>query len=179
MNAWLWWFRQWARRLGTPGLLGLGLLAAAGLVQVSQVESLQATAAAQQARLARLSAAAAAGEVAPAARPHPPVNPLASLPPTGEAAQSIGELEQLARAHGLALPRGQYSVSALKGNSLQHWQLVLPIEADYPSLHAFLAAALERLPNLALDELKLKRERIESGVLQAELRLSLFVEATP
>jgi hypothetical protein len=38
---------------------------------------------------------------------------------------------------------------------------------------------LERLPNLTLDELKLKRERIESAELQAELRLSLFVENAP
>ena len=42
-----------------------------------------------------------------------------------------------------------------------------------------IAASLERLPNLTLDELKLKRDRIESGELQAELRLSLFVEASP
>jgi len=175
MNAWLWRLRQWSRVLGVPGLIGLGLLATALLVQLSQVESLQQTAIAQQARLADLRLAATAREVAPAA----PLNPLASLPPTGEAAQLIGELEQLARAHELELPRGQYSVTSLKGTTLQHWRLVLPVETDYPTLHAFLAAALERLPNLALDELKLKRDRIESDELQAELRLSLFVEAAP
>jgi hypothetical protein len=175
MSAWLWQLRQWSRVLGVPGLIGLGLLATALLVQLSQVESLQQTAIAQQARLADLRLAATAHEVAPAA----PLNPLASLPPTGEAAQLIGELEQLARAHELELPRGQYSVTSLKGTTLQHWRLVLPVETDYPTLHAFLAAALERLPNLALDELKLKRDRIESDELQAELRLSLFVEAAP
>lgn len=175
MSAWLWQLRQWSRVLGVPGLIGLGLLATALLVQLSQVESLQQTAIAQQARLADLRLAATAREVAPVA----PLNPLASLPPTGEAAQLIGELEQLARAHELELPRGQYSVTSLKGTALQHWRLVLPVETDYPTLHAFLAAALERLPNLALDELKLKRDRIESDELQAELRLSLFVEAAP
>jgi hypothetical protein len=70
-------------------------------------------------------------------------------------------------------------VSPLTGTSLRRWQLVLPLDASYPALHAFLAAALERLPNLTLDELKLKRDRIESTQLQAELRLSLFVEAAP
>lgn len=175
MSAWLWQLRQWARVLGVPGLIGLGLLATALLVQLTQVESLRQAAIAQQARLSDLRLAATAREVAPAA----PLNPLASLPPTGEAAQLIGELEQLARAHELELPRGQYSVMPLKGTALQHWRLVLPVETDYPTLHAFLAAALERLPNLALDELKLKRDRIESDELQAELRLSLFVEAAP
>jgi hypothetical protein len=38
-------------------------------------------------------------------------------------------------------------------------------DTTYPALHAFLADALKRLPNLTLDELKLKRERIESAEL--------------
>ncbi|MFZ3173679.1 MAG: hypothetical protein WA146_02190 [Thiobacillus sp.] len=41
---------------------------------------------------------------------------------------------------------------------------MLPVEAPVPALHAFLAGALERLPNLTLDE-KLKHERIESAEL--------------
>ncbi|HEY9145830.1 MAG TPA: hypothetical protein VIN36_04025 [Thiobacillus sp.] len=176
MNARLWQLRHWARRLGAVGLAGLGLLAVALLMQGFQVESLQQTIRTQQARLAALQQAAAQRAATPAPLP---LNPLATLPPTGEASQRIGELERLARAHGLALPRGQYSVSPLTGTSLQRWQLVLPLDASYPALHAFLAAALERLPNLTLDELKLKRDRIESTQLQAELRLSLFVEAAP
>jgi len=146
------------------------------LLQLIRVESLQREAVAQHEKLTALRLAAAAHDTAPAPAP---LNPLAMLPPTGEASQRIGELEQLAHAHGLELPRGQYSVAPLAGTSLARWQLVLPVEAPYPALHAFLAAALERLPNLTLDELKLKRDRIESAELQAELRLSLFVEGAP
>jgi Tfp pilus assembly protein PilO len=174
MNVWLWRLQQWARRLGIGGLTGLGLLAAALLLQGFQVKSVQQTIQAQHARLAALRQAAVRREATP---PPPPLSPLATLPPTGEASQLIGELERLARANGLALPRGQYSVSPVTGTSLQRWQLVLPMVGSYPGLHAFIATALERLPNLTLDELKLKRDRIESTELQAELRLSLFVEA--
>lgn len=176
MNALRWHLHQWARRLGTTGLAGLGLLAAALLLQLTQVESLQREAVAQHEKLAALRLAAVTHDADPAPAP---LNPLAMLPPTGEASQRIGELEQLAHAHGINLPRGQYSVAPLAGTTLARWQLVLPVETPYPALHAFLAAALERLPNLTLDELKLKRERIESAELQAELRLSLFVEAAP
>lgn len=176
MSAWIWHVRQWGRRLGPAGLAGLGLLAAALLLHTIQVDSLYRDIDAQHARLRALRQAIARQE----ATPQPvPVNPLSQLPPTGEASQLIGELAHLARLHGLDLPRGQYSVSSLAGTSLQRWQLVLPIDATYPDLYAFLATALERLPNLTLDELKLKRDRIESGELQAELRLSLFVEAAP
>ncbi len=175
MIALRWHLHQWVRRLGTTGLVGLGLLAAAVLLQLIQVGSLQRTAVAQHEKLAALRLAAAAhADPAPA-----PLNPLAMLPPTGEASERIGELERLAHAHGMRLPRGQYSVSPLAGTTLARWQLVLPVEAPYPALHAFLAAVLERLPNLTLDELELKREHIEASELQAELRLSLFVEAAP
>ena len=176
MSALRWHLHQWARRLGTTGLVGLSLLAAALLLQLIQVEPQQQEAVAQHEKLAALRMAAVAHDADPAPVP---LNPLAMLPPTGEAPQRIGELEQLAHAHGISLPRGQYSIAPLTGTTLAHWQLVLPVEAPYPALHAFLAAALERLPNLTLDELKLKRDRIESAELQAELRLSLFVEATP
>lgn len=176
MNTLLWQLRQWARRLGATGLVGLGLLAAALLLQITRVDTLQREAVAQTGRLAALRQTAAVAAATPAASP---ANPLDRLPPTGTISQQIGELEQLARTHGLQLPRGQYSVATQAGTSLQRWQLVLPVDATYPALHAFIAAALERMPNLSLDEIKLERERIESGTLQAELRLSLFVEAAP
>lgn len=174
MSTLIWTLRQWGRVLGGAGVAGLGALLLAVLIQLTQVATLNTAAVEQRKRLATLKAAASTAEVLPVA----PLNPLARLPPTGEAAQLIGELEQLARRHGLALPRGQYSVSTVDAANMQHWRLMLPLEADYPTLHAFLAAALERWPNLTLDELKLKRERIEMDQLQGEIRLSLFVEVT-
>jgi len=176
MNTLMWQLRQWGRRLGPAGIVGLGLLMAALLLQAIEVDSLHQQVRAQHARLDALRQASARQE---ATSEPQPVNPLSQLPPTGEASQLIGELARLARLHGLDLPRGQYSVTSLAGTSLQRWQLVLPMAASYPDLHAFLATALERLPNLTIDELKLKRDRIENSELQAELRLSLFVEATP
>jgi Tfp pilus assembly protein PilO len=176
MNALWWHLNQWARRLGTTGLVGLALLAIALLLQVTQVEPLKRQIGTQHARLAALRLIAATHDSTPAPVP---LNPLSMLPPMSEASQLIGDLQQLAQAEGLELPRGQYSVSTLAGTSLRRWQLVLPVEAPYPTLHAFIAAALERQPNLTLDELKLKRDRIETGDLQAELRMSLFVEAAP
>lgn len=173
----LWWhINQWARRIGAAGLVGMGLLIAALLLQLTQVEPMQRASLAQRNKLALLQLEAASQDAVPIPVPF---NPLAMLPPTGEAAQLIGELERMAQVHGFELPRGQYSVTPLTATSLLRWQLILPVEAPYPALHAFIATALERLPNLTLDELKLKRERIEDEVLQAELRLSFFVETAP
>jgi hypothetical protein len=176
MNTLLWHLARGRRRLGATGLVGLVLLGAALVLQVGQVESVRRATLVRVHTLASLRVAAVPQPVAPAA---PALNPLADLPPTGAVAQQIGELDQLAHLNGIDLPRGQYSVTPVPNTSLLRWQLVLPIEAPYPALHAFLATALERQPNLTLDELKLKRERIESSDVLAELRLNVFLEATP
>lgn len=176
MNALLWRLRRIARRLGAGGLVSMALGLAALLLHLAGTLPRNAHLVEQRAHLAALRQQAAAHATTPAVQT---ADPFAALPPAGEAAQAIGELERLAHAHGFALPRGQYSVSAQAGTPLQRWQFVLPVEATYPALQAWLAAALARQPNLTLDEFKLKRERIESRTLQAELRMSLFVEAGP
>lgn len=176
MSTLYWQLRQWARRLGWTGIAGLALLAAALLTQIFVINPATEAIAAQQTRLDELRRTARARTAVPVVQAS---DPLTLLPPAGVASQQVGELERLARAHDLELPRGQYSVAPVAGASLARWQLVLPVEGPYPSLHAFLAAALERMPNLALDELKLKRERIEATELQAELRLSLYLEIAP
>ena len=175
MNTLIWQLRQWARTLGTSGLVGLAAAVLALLVWIAAVLPLQMTAQTRHVQLEALEHDLGTQERPPA----PPLNPLANLPPTGDASQLIGELEQLAEAHGLSLPRGQYSVAPADAAGLNRWRLVLPLQTDYPTLHAFLASALERLPNLTLDELRIKRERIESTELQVELRMSLFIEALP
>jgi hypothetical protein len=176
MNALLWHLRRIGLRLGATGLIGLACAALALLLYLAGTRPHEARVAAQQTQLDALQRRAEA--------PVPPqavvaADPLDALPPAGEAARQIGALERLARAHGIELPRGQYGASAQARGGVQRWTLALPVEARYPALHAWLADALARMPNLALDELKLKRERIESRTVQAELRLSLYLEAAP
>lgn len=177
MNALLWHLRRIGLRLGATGLIGLAGIGLALLLYLAGTRPHEARVAAQQTQLDTLQRRAQAPE-----RPQPQAaaaDPLDALPPAGEVAYQIGALERLARAHGIDLPRGQYGASAQARGGVQRWTLALPVEARYPALHAWLADALARMPNLALDELKLKRERIESRTVQAELRLSLYLEAAP
>lgn len=176
MNTLLWMAHQWGRRLGVSGLAGLALLVVALGIGLTQLLPLKQQVHQQQQQLSLLRLAAQKPVVTPQAVT---ADPLAALPPDSSAASALGELEQLARAHGFELARGTYSVTRLAGSSLARWQFVLPIDAGFSALHAFSAAALERQPNLVLDEIRLKRERIEDTMLDAELRFSLFVETAP
>lgn len=174
MNTLVWHAHQWARRLGRTGLAGLLLGAIAAIIQFAHTVPLQLETQALETRVATLQVAAKRSVLRPASVPT--VGFIDSLPATTAASAVIGQLEQLARAHDLQLLRGQYAQSPVTGTSLLRWQLTLPIEAEYPKLIAFIAASLQALPSLALDELKLKRDTIETTTLDADLRLNLYLQ---
>jgi hypothetical protein len=178
MNTVLWQIRQWGRRLGAGGLLGLALLVLSLALFFILVWPLHSQSQAHKRQLDQLYAAAKTAAANPILVKS---DPIAALPPDSTVATALGKLEKLALANNFELTRGQYSVAAVNGDSttktrLARWQMVFLNKATYPELHAFVAAALQHLPNLALDEVKLKREQIEDVELQTELRFSLFVE---
>ena len=177
MNILMWHARLWARHLGRTGLAGLFLMAVAALIQFAHTMPLQAETLVLEARLAQMQADAK--RVIPRTVTVTQTGFIDTLPETHAAAAVIGQLEQLARAHGLQLLRGQYAQSPVSGTSLLRWQLSLPIEAEYPRLIAFVAASLQALPTLALDELKLKRDTIETTQLDADLRFNLYLRESP
>lgn len=177
MNTLMWHARQWARHLGRTGLIGLFLMVVAALIQFAHTMPLQAETLVIEARLVQMQADAR--RVIPRTVTVTQTGFIDTLPETHAAAAVIGQLEQLARAHGLQLLRGQYAQSPVSGTSLLRWQLSLPIEAEYPKLIAFIAASLQALPTLALDELKLKRDTIETTELDADLRFNLYLRESP
>lgn len=174
MNTLLWHAHQWARRLGRTGFVGLLMLLVAALIQFAYTGPMQSETRAQEARL--LAMHHAANRVA--ARPVstvPASGLIDNLPDTAVASAVVGQLEQLAHAHGLQLLRGQYAQTPVTGTSLLRWQLSLPIKAEYPSIIAFVATSLQALPSLALDEFRLKRDTIETTTLDADLRFNLYL----
>ena len=173
MNTLLWHAHQWGRRLGRTGLAGMLILVIAALIHFGRTVPLEEETAALETRLIHLQADAK--RVVPHAVSVPTSGFIDTLPATTAAATVIGQLEQLARAHNLQLLRGQYTQSPVAGTSLLRWQLTLPIKADYPRLVAFIAASLQAQPTLALDDLKLKRETIETTTLDADLRFNLYL----
>jgi len=172
MNMLIWRAHQWARRLGRTGLAGVLVLIAAALMQFGQVAATDAENAALEARLDSLRLAA---KTEPDKAAAPVVGFLDALPDTAAASALIGQLEKIARAHRLQLLRGQYSQTPVVGTSLVRWQLALPINADYPHIHAFVADSLQKLPALTLEDIRLKREDIGTTDVVADLRFSLYL----
>lgn len=165
------WLDYATGHLGLPGLLGLGLLLAALGVERLLILPLEAAVRDGEARLQRL-----------AAEPRP-VAPDASQSghlPVGEAApEGVARLFTAAGHAGLNLREGSYRVVVQPGSGLRRYQITLPLSGTYPAIRAFLAESLERRPDLALDSLSLRREKIGSPEVEARLGLTLFLREVP
>lgn len=180
------WLRYWLSyglvRLGWPGAAGLALLLAAGVLQGLEVQPLRDANLAMQQRAERLAKQARPPRENEAARP---ADLSATLPGAERMPEAVARLFAAANHAGLTLQQGAYravgdkaageKTASDKTNGLARYQISLPVTGNYPAVRAFVAEALEREPSLALDGMRLSRERMDSGEIDAELRFTLYL----
>jgi hypothetical protein len=99
----------------------------------------------------------------------------AFFPPRGQINITLRELNRLATERQLVLASGDYKFTEEKNLHLARYELRLPVRGSYPQLYSLIAAALNAMPSLALDEIVIKRESRQAGEVEAMLRLSLYV----
>ncbi len=88
---------------------------------------------------------------------------------------TFARLHRMALHHGLQLQHAEFRLSGDAGDPISRYSMVLPVEGDYRSLRGFVDEVLRDLPSVALDELTLRRDDAKAQVLEARLRLVLFV----
>jgi hypothetical protein len=159
---------QWAlrlslRRLGwlrvaalAAILLAAGLLAHARFVIQPQLSAWQAR---RPASVERVQTAAPA---------FPPLSQTAILP---------GWLQQHAAGSGLTLSQTQYDLETVGKHS--RYRAILPLQGSYPALRRFLAEALNRYPNLALESLQIRRDKTTDEILGMRLVLVFYLAGRP
>jgi hypothetical protein len=67
------------------------------------------------------------------------------------------------------------STTAEATESLARYTIVLPVKTDYAALRRFTRDVLRELPGLAMEEVSLRRSDAKSPLLDAQLRLVLYV----
>ena len=171
-----WEARRVGRRLGWGAALGLAALALAALA------GWQAEAELQRQRL--LGAQIAAARVA---KPQP-LSDAASDTAAGVAAfyaylpahdaipEQLKQLVAIAAKNGVVLAKADYKAQPEENADFMRYQITLPIKADYAKIQGFLVGALRGLPTLTLDAVLFKRERIESGEVEAQVQFKLLVK---
>ncbi|MFZ5539018.1 MAG: hypothetical protein ACOY5V_04670 [Pseudomonadota bacterium] len=167
-------------RLGTAGLAGAALLAAAVAAFAyaprlqREAEALQEQVDHTRAQLLRLGR--------DLVRQPDSAQQLARFrewfPTSDRATADLRVLFAAAAKHGVELPRGEYAVARDDdAGRLARHEIVLPVKERYGAIKAFVGEVLNALPHASVSELRIERNAggaVGAAPLEARVKLTLF-----
>jgi hypothetical protein len=166
------------QRLGPQGIIGIGLLVASlGVLLMGtlptrwELDRMQAHEQQQAARGAQ----SAVGERAPQTSAEKLNAYFKTFPEETAAADSLRKVYEAANQNGIELPHGEYALAVDHKANLARYRITLPVRGTYQQLRGFMAAALASVPTLALDHVDLERQKIGDALIEAKIRMTLFL----
>jgi len=176
-----WTRRRWMRLFGWPGAAGIGLLAACLAFYASVIRPAQSRLEAAHQGVIQLQQAGKHG--AQDRRSRSPAEQLAEFyrqfPNDKNLLPWVEKIFTLAQSQKLSLDQGEYKVSSDKVGKLMRFQMTLPLKGEYPQIRKYLDSLLAEIPTVALEHLQLERQKVGVPVLEASIRLTLYLEQEP
>ena len=166
------------RAIGPAGVVGVALLAFAASYAASTLapawkelsRQRNADSASAQARVSALRRAARADSPAAQLRRF-----YDAFPAEAEAPVAIGRVYAAAAEKHVALPQGEYVLSTEARTGLMRYSIALPVRGSYAQIRQFVAASLQSVPTLALDQVSFERPKVSDAEVQAQVRLTLYL----
>ncbi|WP_426193636.1 hypothetical protein [Massilia sp. DWR3-1-1] len=93
--------------------------------------------------------------------------------------QQVGTLFALAAKSGIVLNQGEYKSASVREGGFGTYQVNLPVRGSYGAIWQFAMAALRAIPFASLDDISFKRDSIGQPGVEARVRLTLYLQATP
>jgi hypothetical protein len=103
----------------------------------------------------------------------------AALGPRRYAEQQVRTLFALAAKNGLSLSQGEYKTGYDRNARVSTYQVNLPVKGSYGAIWRFALGALRAIPFASLDDISFRREAIGEPVVEARLRLTLYLKDAP
>lgn len=169
-----------AAALGLLACLAALAWALHAVVQADEERDALKAAAARTASLASRVPAAAPAPALPAAPPPDTLDAFyAALGPRRYAEQQVKTLFALAAKNGLSLSQGEYKSAYDRNARLTTYQVNLPVKGSYGAIWQFALDALRAIPFASLDDIGFRRDSIGDPVVEARLRLTLYLKDVP
>jgi hypothetical protein len=162
------------RRLGTAGVLGIGLLFGCAAFYVSALAPLDEELALQQAALERLQSRSPYRPASAGGREEELRRFYNLFPPSERLTEETARLHRLGRAAGLDLAQGEYRLER-RPAGLWAYRITLPVRGSYPQLRDFLGAVLKEMPVASIDGLRFERKRAAETQLEAQVRVTVHL----
>lgn len=99
---------------------------------------------------------------------------LGRFPTDAQLNAELGRLIELAGKEGLQVPSGDYRLVPGKDGLFDRYVLNLPVKGSYLTIRHYVAAVRKEFPDLAVEDISLRRESIGAGQVDAQLRFILF-----
>ena len=162
------------RRVGATGLSGIALVVAALVLFIANNLPQSTAVAALKAQILHL---APLGQAPMVATPGDTV--LAALPKRDDAPTVVGKVFAQAAAAGVELSRGQYEFVPSRDGVAARYRMTFPVRTTYPKLRDFMDRTLIALPAVAIEGLRVERKKVGDEEVDAELKLSAYVQSEP
>jgi hypothetical protein len=160
------------RRLGVPGVVGLGVMFACLPFYLSSVRPAERELharriAVEQARVRSSIQTVSAPRTADLGRFYQAFPAMDRLP------DELERLYALARTAHLDPSQGDYRLEQ-RGAGLASYRITLPLRGSYPDIREFLSETLKQMPYAAVDGLRFERKKVGDAQLEAQVRVTLF-----
>jgi hypothetical protein len=86
----------------------------------------------------------------------------------------LGRLIELATQQGLQVPSGDYRLIPGKDGLFDRYVLNLPVKGNYQTIRRFLTAVRSEFPDLAVEDITLRRDNIGNAEVETQFRFVLF-----
>ncbi|HWK51067.1 MAG TPA: hypothetical protein VNR40_14340 [Steroidobacter sp.] len=100
----------------------------------------------------------------------------ARLPAHDQLPHLVQRLLKLGRAHDLVLGEGEYRIHNDTNARTSSYRIRLPVSGNGEAIQRFVLEAMNDQPTLALQSLAMRRERIGTGAVEADIQFVLFVK---
>ena len=161
-------FAQVRQSVGTSGLLGLLLLAAAAFVDVSA----QAKRADARAALESLTKATPTRETA---SPRPSKHDTINLPRRDQIPLLLTRMQRAAVDNGLPWTAAEYRFSPATEHDPARLDVRFAVKAPYPKTRAMLADLIGMVPALTIREMSFSRQSTDTPDVDAKFVIGMFV----
>jgi Tfp pilus assembly protein PilO len=173
--AWREGLQKMRHELGFSGQLALAVLVLSGAFYKAAVEPMQERAQRLSEELER-HAGGQAAQNGPARTAGKLEEFYAYLARDEATTDWLAKLYAIGKATGVELRSGSYrGQPAQPGGKIERYEIVVPVAGSYAQMRDFLARALAEIPVLSLDQMALKRETRNDGVIHAELKMTLHM----
>lgn len=173
--------RRAGNQVGRVGALAAGLVVLAAIEYTGVTMPLHESIADLHGQARRQMDAARSGRQIKRSDEGTPAGQLAAFtryfPPASDANVLLGRLHDIAAKENLVLERGEYRLVEEASLDVSRYQITLPVRGTYASIVAFVTRTLREMPSVTLDGVSLQRPNVGEPGIEAQLRLSLFVQA--